>query len=108
MGDQPMNGTGQRLRELLLGVVRELVDDPEQAKVEATIGTGGRTVVLTIGTGAGDLGKVIGKRGRTAESLRYLLEAMAARHRIKVVMEIDDQRKKRPNRQARTQVRNAD
>lgn len=102
-----MNGTGERLRGLLEGIVRELVDTPDAAKVEATIGTGGRTVVLTIATGKGDLGKVIGKRGRTAESLRYLLEAMAARHRIKVVMEIDDQRKPGRNRDAGLQVDHA-
>jgi predicted RNA-binding protein YlqC (UPF0109 family) len=98
MTTEAMNGTGERIRALLEGVVRELVDHPEGAKVEATIGTGGRTIVLTVGTGAGDLGKVIGKKGRTAEVIRYLLEAMAARHRVKIVMEIDDQRKSRRNK----------
>jgi predicted RNA-binding protein YlqC (UPF0109 family) len=105
---KPMNGTGERLQSLLLGVVKELVDQPDAAKVDATIGTGGRTVVLTISTGKGDLGKVIGKQGKTAETLRYLLEAMAARHRIKVVMEIDDQRKARRNKGSRSQVRHAE
>lgn len=95
MTEAKLNGTGERIRSLLEGIVRELVDNPEGARVESTIGAGGRTIVLTVGTAKGDLGKVIGKKGKTAEVIRYLLEAMAARHRIKIVMEIDDQRKSR-------------
>lgn len=87
-----MTTTGDKIRDLLLGVVQELVDDSPQAKVSAVCGSGGRTIVLTVTTGRGDIGKVIGKKGKTAEALRYLLEAIAAKHKIKVVLEIDDGR----------------
>jgi predicted RNA-binding protein YlqC (UPF0109 family) len=92
------NGTGERIRDLLHGVVAELVDKPDEVAVDSVIGSGGRTVVLTITTAKGDIGKVIGKRGKTAEALRYLLEAMAARHKIKLVLEIDDGRGDRGRR----------
>ena len=92
------NGVGERIRGLLRGVVCELVDQPESAKVASVIGAGGRTVVLTVTTARGDIGKVIGKKGKTAEALRYLLEAMAAKHKIKLVLEIDDGRDDRRRR----------
>jgi len=94
------NGTGERIRDLLHGLVAELVDNPAEAEVHSVIGSGGRTVVLTVTTARGDIGKVIGKRGKTAEALRYLLEAMAARHKIKVVLEIDDGRERRRPRKS--------
>lgn len=86
--------TGKRITALLLGIVQELVDMPQGAAVQTVYGSGGRTIVLTVTTGRGDIGKVIGKRGKTAEALRYLLEAMAARHKIKLILEIDDERQK--------------
>jgi predicted RNA-binding protein YlqC (UPF0109 family) len=86
------NGIGERIRDLLRGIVCELVDKPEEAEVVSVIGSGGRTVVLTVTTAKGDIGKVIGKKGRTAEALRFLLEAMAAKHKIKLCLEIDDGR----------------
>ena len=84
------NDNAERIRELVEDFVCELVDDTDAAKVVSTIGTSGHTVILTVTTADGDIGKVIGKQGRTAQALRFLLEAMAAKHRIKIFMEIDD------------------
>lgn len=83
---------GKIATDLLLRFVRELVDEPDFAKVETVYGSGGKTVVLTVTTGPGDIGKVIGKKGRTAEALRFVLDAIAAKHRVKLILEIDDGR----------------
>jgi predicted RNA-binding protein YlqC (UPF0109 family) len=86
-----MKEISERLRELFEDVVRELVDDFEAAEVTAT-SNGGNALVLTITTAPGEVGKVIGKKGKTIEALRHLLEAMAARNRIRVVLEVDDRK----------------
>jgi predicted RNA-binding protein YlqC (UPF0109 family) len=52
---------------------------------------GGRTVLLTVNTARGEIGKVIGKGGKTFKAIKYLLEAMAAKHKIRLDLEIDDE-----------------
>ena len=83
---------GKRASALLLQIVKELVDDPDRAKVATVYGPKGKTIVLTATAAPSDIGKVIGKRGKTADMLRYLLEMIAAKHRIRLILEIDDGR----------------
>lgn len=65
------------MKDLLEYVARALVDRPEAVVVrEAARGDG---TVFELRVDPGDLGKVIGKRGRTAKSLRTLLAAAAAK-----------------------------
>ena len=52
------------LKELLEYIVKELVDSPEQVSVKEIPGE--KTVIFELRVGAGDLGKVIGREGRTA------------------------------------------
>ena len=84
-----------RLQKLLHGLVSELVDKPHEVDVSSTVSDGGNTVVLTVRTGTGEVGKVIGKQGRNAQALRVLLEAVAAKFKQRVVLEIDDLRSRR-------------
>jgi len=91
----------ERLRAILERNVRALVDQPDKVSVQATISDGGNTVVLTIDVAAGEVGKVIGKKGRNSHALRTLLEAVAAKYKQRVVIEIsDDQRRSRRNHHA--------
>jgi hypothetical protein len=76
------------MQELAYGIVKELVDYPAGVAVQQTISDGGQTIVLTVRTAEGDMGKVIGKQGRNAQALRTILEAIAAKHKQRVVMEI--------------------
>jgi hypothetical protein len=78
----------QTMQELAYGIVKELVDYPEGVVVQQTVSDGGQTIVLTVRTAEGDMGKVIGKQGRNAQALRTILEAIAAKHKHRVVMEI--------------------
>ncbi len=74
------------LTELIGFIARALVDDPDQVKVEAI--EDDRALVLELTVATSDLGKVIGRDGRTARAMRTLLAATSARHRRRAMLEI--------------------
>lgn len=82
----------ERMSELLLAMVEKLVDDPDSLHVETD--TGENTTTFRLYVAPDDLGKVIGKQGRTARSLRTILSAIGskANHRMQLdVLEDDDE-----------------
>jgi len=58
-------------------VVKQLVDDPDAVSIE--LDDRGRRPTLNVHVGPGDMGRVIGKRGRVAQSIRTVVRAAAAR-----------------------------
>ncbi|MDD9944530.1 MAG: KH domain-containing protein [Myxococcales bacterium] len=74
------------LREIIAFVAKALVDDPDA--VEVTAVEGEKTVVVELAVAPSDLGKVIGKDGRTARALRTLLSATSAKYSQRAVLEI--------------------
>ena len=76
------------VKEMVECVVKKLVDNPDAVKVVETGGE--RTVVVELKVDTKDLGKVIGKQGRTAKALRSLITAVSARAGKKAVLEIID------------------
>jgi len=74
------------LKELLQYLAKSLVDDPGSVKVIETQEETGS--VLELRVAKQDLGRIIGKQGRTAKSIRTILNAAAARVDQKVVLEI--------------------
>ena len=58
-------------------LVRELVDDPDAVSVETVDGRRGLT--LEVAVGPGDMGRVIGRRGRMANAIRTVVRAAAAK-----------------------------
>ena len=77
------------MRELLEFLARELVDDPDA--VEVTEGSDDRGPVLTLRVAQEDMGKVIGKGGRTARAIRAVVRAAATRQGVRsVFVEIAD------------------
>jgi predicted RNA-binding protein YlqC (UPF0109 family) len=58
-------------------LVRSLVDDPDAVRVEAVEGR--RGITLEVRTAPGDMGRVIGRRGRTATSIRTVVRAAASK-----------------------------
>lgn len=77
------------MQELLEYLARELVDDPGAVKVER-FEEDYRTVVLELAVAAGDYGRVIGRRGRTANALRTVIKASAVHRRRRVLVDIVD------------------
>ncbi|CAB4598890.1 MAG: KH domain-containing protein [Actinomycetes bacterium] len=69
-------------------VVRSIVDDPDAVRVEGAHGR--NRVRLEVRVGPGDLGRVIGRRGRTAQSIRTLVRAAAARDGVEVDVDFAD------------------
>lgn len=74
------------MQELIEYIAKHLVDHPDE--VEVTEVEGAKVTVYELRVGDGDLGKVIGKHGRTARSLRTLLNAAAAKVGKRAVLEI--------------------
>jgi predicted RNA-binding protein YlqC (UPF0109 family) len=76
------------MAELLAYLARELVDEPDAVRVEMEDRDG--VLVLVLHVAADDVGKVIGRQGRIARSLRTLVRASAARDGRRVQVEIAD------------------
>lgn len=74
------------MKELVEYIARALVDEPDQVRVTAVEGE--RITVIELRVAPSDLGKVIGKQGWTARSIRTLLNAVATKLRKRVVLEI--------------------
>jgi predicted RNA-binding protein YlqC (UPF0109 family) len=74
------------VREVLEYVAKSLVDDPEAVVVEER--QSGRTVVLRLTVAPDDVGKVIGRGGRTARAIRDLVRATGTRSGVTAVVEI--------------------
>lgn len=80
---------GGEVRELVLEIAKALVDEPELVTVEAIAGP--ESTVLELRVAQRDLGKVIGKQGRTARSLRTIIGAASMklhkRHTLEIIEE---------------------
>ena len=74
------------MKDLISYIARALVDQPEEVKVTEI--EGNQTTVLELRVAKTDLGKVIGKKGRTASAMRTILSATSAKLRKRTVLEI--------------------
>jgi len=74
------------MRDLVEYIARALVDDPSQVSVEEVMGQ--KATVYKLKVASRDIGKVIGKDGRTARSIRAVLSAAAAKAHKRAVLEI--------------------
>ena len=76
------------LKELVAVMARALVDAPDKVDVLETAGE--QTTVLELRVAKEDLGKVIGKQGKTARAMRTILSAAATKLRKRAILEIVD------------------
>ncbi|MCK5149023.1 KH domain-containing protein [bacterium] len=74
------------MKEFVEIIAKYLVDDPDAVVVSEVEGE--RTTVFELRVGDGDLGKVIGRKGQTAKSIRTLLAAASAKRGKRAVLEI--------------------
>ncbi len=100
--DQTSNGAGEddgedrdantaiagNARAVLSYLVRSVVDDPDAVNIE--IDDDGRRPALNVTVGDGDMGRVIGKRGRVAQSIRTVTRAAAVNDDIEIDIEFLD------------------
>ena len=74
------------LKELVESIVKKLVDNPSQVVVSEVAGE--QSTVIELRVAPEDLGKVIGREGRTARSIRTLVHVAAAKENKRAVLEI--------------------
>ena len=74
------------MKELIEYLAKALVDHPEQVLVNEIVGE--KTSVIELSVAKDDLGKVIGKQGRTAKAIRTILTAASTKLRKRTVLEI--------------------
>jgi hypothetical protein len=73
---------------VLAHIVRSIVDDPDAVTVE--VDESGNRPALNVRVGEGDLGRVIGRRGRTAASIRTVTRAAASKDDVEIDIEFLD------------------
>ncbi len=78
----------QKDQEFLEYVIKALVDEPEKVKVSRTVDEMG--VLLTLEVGAPDMGKIIGRQGNTAKSIRTLLRVVGMKNNSRVNLKINE------------------
>ncbi len=74
------------MKDLITEIVQALVDQPEEVSVNE-IG-GSHTTVLEVSVAKTDMGKVIGKKGRTAQAIRTVLSAASGKSRKRYIFDI--------------------
>jgi uncharacterized protein len=74
------------VKEFIETIVKHLVDQPDEVRLTEVQGS--KTTVYELRVGPGDLGKVIGKKGQTAKSIRTLIAAISAKKGQRAVLEI--------------------
>ncbi|HEY5330952.1 MAG TPA: KH domain-containing protein [Acidobacteriaceae bacterium] len=81
MGNNPASNSATDMKMLMTEIARALCDEPDAVQVEAI--QEGDATLLRLRVAPNDIGKVIGKQGRTARSLRTILGAasMKLQHR---------------------------
>jgi predicted RNA-binding protein YlqC (UPF0109 family) len=78
------------MKELVQYLAKSLVNQPDAVEVKET--EGDTASVLELKVAKEDLGRIIGKQGRTAKSIRTILNAAASRTNRKVVLEIVEEK----------------
>jgi len=76
------------MENLLLTIIQALVDNPKDVAVKQL--KSGSIKIFEINANKGDIGKIIGKKGRTIDSVRTIFTAIAAKEKSRVTIELVD------------------
>lgn len=76
------------LKTFIEFIAKALVDNPEEVKIKET--QGDRSSIFELSVNAKDHGKIIGKHGKTVNSIRTILSAVAAKQGRRAVLELPD------------------
>ena len=74
------------MKQILLNITKAIVEDPDSVIVTEKVS--GDTVVLELSVAKHDMGRVIGKEGKIAKSIRTVMRAAAARENKRVIVDI--------------------
>lgn len=90
----PQDERPDDMQQLVTEIARALVDEPDAVQVEAV--ERAENTVLRLHVAPGDVGKVIGKQGRTARSMRTILGAVSMKHHHRYTLDILEEDKHAP------------
>lgn len=79
------------MKEFVAYIVKNLVDHPDKVRINEVGGT--QTLIIELAVEKSDIGKIIGKEGRTINAIRTLLMSVASRNGIRVSLEIIEEDK---------------
>ena len=79
------------MKEFVEYIVKNLVDHPDQVKINEVGGT--HTLIIELTVEKSDIGKIIGKKGKTVNAIRTLLMSVASRNGLRVSLEIIEEPK---------------
>lgn len=74
------------MKEFVAYIIKNLVDHPEEVRINEIGGT--QTLIIEVSVAKSDIGKIIGKKGKTINAIRILLMSVASRNGIRVTLEI--------------------
>jgi len=74
------------MKDFVAYIVKNLVDNPDQVKINEIGGT--YTLIIELSVEKSDIGKIIGKKGKTINAIRTLLMSVASRNGLRVNLEI--------------------
>ncbi len=77
------------MKDLLVTIVKGLVEKPEQVTVDVAEPNEEGVIVYHLHVAEEDMGRVIGKQGRIAKAIRTVMRAAAIRNDLKIMVEID-------------------
>jgi predicted RNA-binding protein YlqC (UPF0109 family) len=77
------------MKEFIEYIAKNLVDEPDNVRVDEITAEDNR-VILKLHVAKNDLGKVIGRQGKTAKSMRILLTAVCAKNNLSGQLEIEE------------------
>lgn len=86
--DADVNAAEEELGQFA-AILRLMVDKPTEIEMEFV--KSDRTIVIRLRAAKGDFGKLIGKQGKTINSLRTLMNNVAAKHGVRAILELDDE-----------------
>lgn len=78
----------EQIRLTMQSLIQELVDNPNKLIINIMVGE--QTTVYEVRCDSKDRGKIIGKNGEMAKSLRHILTSLAARNKVRAILEIVD------------------
>jgi len=76
------------MKELIEGIVKAMVDKPDQVELKEVFGP--HVTIYELRLAKEDIGKVIGRRGQNARALRWILNAVSAKNKKNCILEILD------------------
>ena len=78
------------MKELIEKIVKELVDHPDQVNINEVQGS--QSTILELRVAKEDIGKIIGRQGRTADAIRTIINCSAAKLSKRYILQILDER----------------